>query len=427
MARVTAIIVNLVPYHHARWDAYAAAGMAETHLVELTDRDEFKVLEFASESAFTRHTIFPKSAPHGSALMQRMQEMLDSIRPDVVCVSGWGLPVSLAAIAWAAPKGVPLVMLSESNEFDEPRVAWKEFVKSRIVSLCSAGVGGGNPQADYLVKLGLPASRVFRGYDVVDNRFFAEEARELGAGICELGEIKSPYFLACARFGKKKNLPGLIRAYARYRQKYESRLNGCKASAGQATSRVEGINSGSTASDTSAFSLRSSVFDLVIAGDGEERVEIERTIRECGVSDHVHLVGAKSYYDLPGYYANAGAFIHASTTEQWGLVVNEAMASGLPVLVSKRCGCAADLVKEGVNGWTFDPTNEEQMADLMLRISSDEEQRKEMGRQSREIIAEWGPARFASGISSAVDAALSAPKKKVGLLDRLLLWAMTRR
>jgi hypothetical protein len=63
----------------------------------------------------------------------------------------------------------------------------------------------------------------------------------------------------------------------------------------------------------------------------------------------------------------------------------------------------------------------------MLRISSDEEQRKEMGRKSREIIAEWSPARFASGISSAIDAALSAPRKKAGLLDQLILWVMARR
>jgi glycosyltransferase involved in cell wall biosynthesis len=47
--------------------------------------------------------------------------------------------------------------------------------------------------------------------------------------------------------------------------------------------------------------------------------------------------------------------VHASTTEQWGLVVNEAMAAGLPVLVSDRCGCAPDLVEVGVNGFTFDP------------------------------------------------------------------------
>jgi glycosyltransferase involved in cell wall biosynthesis len=397
MPRIAAIIVNLVPYHHARWDAYAAAGMAETHLVELTDRDEFKVLEFASDSAFARHTIFPKSAPHGSALVQRMQEMLDSIRPDVVCVSGWGLKVSLAAMLWAVARSVPIVMLSESNEFDDARSALKEFIKCRLVGLCSAGLAGGSPQADYLVKLGLPRDRVFVGYDVVDNRFFDEEARKIGDRRSEIG-LPSSYFFACARFGQKKNLPGLIRAYARYRQ---------------------------LAKPSTLDTRLSTVFDLVIAGEGEERAEIERTIEECGVSNHVHLVGAKGYTELPSYYASAGVFIHASTTEQWGLVVNEAMASGLPVLVSNRCGCATDLVNEGVNGWTFDPTNEEQMAELMLRISSDEERRKEMSARSREIITEWGPERFASGVKAAVEAALAAPRKTAGLLDRFILKVLT--
>ena len=139
------------------------------------------------------------------------------------------------------------------------------------------------------------------------------------------------------------------------------------------------------------------------------------------------MPGFKQYDELPAYYARAGAFIHASTTEQWGLVVNEAMASGLPVLVSNRCGCAADLVREGENGWTFDPTSDDQMADLMLRIASDEKARVQMGAKSREIIAEWGPERFASGVKAAVDAALAAPKKKVGLLDRLILNVLSRK
>jgi glycosyltransferase involved in cell wall biosynthesis len=329
----------------------------------------------------------------GASLERKMGDKLNEIRPDVVCVSGWGLSVSLAAMKWAAARSVPIVMLSESNEFDEARSPIKEWIKRRLVGLCSAGLAGGSPQADYLVKLGMPREHVFVGYDVVDNRFFSEEARKLADRSSELGEIKSPYFLACSRFGKKKNLPGLIRAFARYREL-----------AGQ-----------------------SAQFDLVIAGDGEERAKIERAIQECGVSDHVHLIGAKGYTDLPSYYANAGAFIHASTTEQWGLVVNEAMASGLPVLVSNRCGCAADLVKEGENGWTFDPYHEEQMAGLMLKVSTDENLRKTMGVRSRQIIAEWGPERFASGVKSAVESALSSPQNKAGLLDRLILRVMMSR
>jgi glycosyltransferase involved in cell wall biosynthesis len=136
------------------------------------------------------------------------------------------------------------------------------------------------------------------------------------------------------------------------------------------------------------------------------------------------MPGFKQYEELPHYYAHAGAFIHASTTEQWGLVVNEAMASGLPVLVSNRCGCAADLVKEGENGWTFDPRNEEQMADGMRRISADDEVRFAMGSRSREIIRRWGPDRFAAGLSDAVNASFNGPPPLIGVSDRILFAAL---
>jgi len=235
----------------------------------------------------------------------------------------------------------------------------------------------------------------------VDNLFFSDEARKIGASSSELGKKIKPYFLASARFIEKKNLPRLLRAYSRYlKQARPSTLDPRPSTA---------VNP----------------WNLVLLGDGAQRSELEKLRSELGLADCVEMPGFKQYEELPSYYAHAGAFIHASTTEQWGLVVNEAMASSLPVLVSNRCGCAADLVREGENGWTFDPTNEEQIADLMLRIASDETRRKSMGLKSREIIAEWGPDRFASGVKSAVEAALAAPRKKAGLLDRLILKVLT--
>ncbi len=404
--RIAGVIVNTVPYHHARWEALARSCSAEVHLVEMTSRDEFKVLEFSESSTYLRHTLLnagedEKIPP--CELVRRMSAELDQIKPDVICVSGWGLRVSLAAMRWALLNHVPIVMLSESNEFDEVRSTIKEWMKSRLVGLCSAGLVGGTPQADYLVKLGLPRTSVFVGYDVVDNGFFGvrvNELKESGVRSQKAGGVCSKqYFFACARFGKKKNILGLIRAYALYRK----------------------LTKQSSEASASEFSLQPSDFDLVIAGDGEQRTEIERVISECGVKDHVQLVGAKGYQELPAYYAGAAVFIHASTTEQWGLVVNEAMASGLPVLVSNRCGCAEDLVREGENGFTFDPYNEQQLADLMVRIASDEEARRQMGAGSRKIIAEWGPDRFASGMNAAATVALATGNKKAGFIDRFVL------
>lgn len=274
----------------------------------------------------------------------------------------------------------------------------------------------------------MPLDRIFLGYDAVDNGFFETEGavtdakQRLGqprlkskGGSGDLLNRKSPYLLASARFIEKKNLPRLLRAYAMYRREAARLVEGRGTS-------IEGQTQ-----QLSIANQQPAPWDLILLGDGHLRPELEKLRSHLGLEDCVQMPGFKQYEELSEYYANAGAFIHASTTEQWGLVVNEAMASGLPVLVSNRCGCAADLVKEGENGWTFDPTNEEQIADLMLRIASDEDARERMGARSSEIIAEWGPDRFASGLTGALQAAFSIPIKKIGLLDRLIVWVLIRR
>jgi glycosyltransferase involved in cell wall biosynthesis len=130
---------------------------------------------------------------------------------------------------------------------------------------------------------------------------------------------------------------------------------------------------------------------------------------------------------LPACHGLAGAFGHAGTSEQWRLLVDEAMASGLPVLVSERCGCAHDLVKGGSNGFTFDPYDVDELAGLMQRVAAmTDERRRAMGRASQTIVADWGPDRFANGLMRAVEAAASRPPPKSALLDQALLWALAR-
>lgn len=398
--RVAGVLTNVVPYHHARWEAFSGRAGRECHVVELRDQDAFKVLEFSAAASYRRHTLFPRDGGgtlSTHTLLQGMADKLRTLQPEVVCVSGWALPVSLAALSWAASNGVCVVVLSESNEFDEVRSWLKEFIKRRIIGLCSAGLAGGNPQADYLVKLGLPRDAVALGYDVVDNDYFAAKVTAIRNTPLDSSAAAAPHFLACCRFGHKKNLPRLIEAYARYRE---------------------------LAQHTANPNPTANLWPLVIVGDGEMRSDTQATIERCCVSDSVRLVGAKSYSETPSYYARAGAFIHASTTEQWGLVVNEAMASGLPVLISNRCGCARDLVQPGVNGFTFDPYDVEQLGQLMLKISNPDFPLAAFGDASRTIISEWGPERFASGLQSAVDKALEVGPKRASLLQRILLRAL---
>src|SRR5207249_5035240 len=158
------------------------------------------------------------------------------------------------------------------------------------------------------------------------------------------------YFLASARFVEKKNLTSLIRAYAEYRD------------------RLKGIG-------VTDPGYKGAPWDLVLLGDGPLRETLNAQLSTLNLHSHVHLPGFKQYDELPVYYALANAFVHASTTEQWGLVVNEAIASGLPVIVSERCGCVPELVQG--NGFTFDPMDEHELASLLFRMAtlSDDDRR----------------------------------------------------
>jgi glycosyltransferase involved in cell wall biosynthesis len=401
MPRVAILFDNFGPYHLARLGA--ASRECELLAVEFGSSSAEYEWKASVANGLQRVALNERGSSHDLSpkeFQKRMFSVLDDFAPDALVVPGWGYRGALLALNWGLSNQVPVICMSESTPWDEVRNPIKELIKRRIIGLFSSALVGGTPHRAYMQELGMTADRIFLGYDAVDNGFFMEKSEELGARSLELEKQKRPYFLASARFIEKKNLFRLLRAYALYRKEAERRASSVQ---GQA------------------------VWNLLLLGDGLLRAQLEQLRLDLGLNDCAQMPGFKQYEELPSYYAQAGAFIHASTTEQWGLVVNEAMASGLPVLVSNRCGCAADLVKEGENGWTFDPANEEQIGDLMLRISCDENGRLKMGKKSQEIIAEWGPDRFALGIKSAVDTALAAPRKKVGLLDRMILWAMTRR
>lgn len=333
-----------------------------------------------------------------------IQGALARLRPEVLVVCGYGVTGMACALRRArvmAP-GVPVVLLSDSTSDDRARVPWLEAIKRRLVGQCSAALVAGRIHADYLAGLGMPRDSILLGYDVVDNAYFADGAeaarRDASALRARLG-LPPRYFLTVARFiradggvDRVKNLHRLIAAYDAFR-------SGAAAAA----------------------------WGLVILGDGELRPELEAQIDRLGLHGQVLLPGFRQYPELPPYYGLASAFVMPSLKETWGLVVNEAMAAGLPVLVSRRCGCAAELVEDGRNGWTFDPLDVAGLTDLMRRIAADEAGSATMGQASRKIIDQWTPDTFARNLGRAVEVARRVPAAAPGLIDELILWTMQYR
>jgi glycosyltransferase involved in cell wall biosynthesis len=393
------------PYHIARLKS-AAEGMSLAAIEYSNVDSTYKWNLVAGEYNFSRCVLFPDIAAESqsaSKILATVHRMLDQLRPAVVAIPGWSDRCALAALDWCARNQCAAIMMSDSTSWDELRKPWKEFFKRRILRLCAAGFAAGRNHVDYLAQLEMPRDQIFQGYDVVDNEYFSAKAREIRIQKSEIRNklgLPEKYFLASARFVEKKNLLRLIQAYAQYRL-------------------LAGKNKNEN--------HRLEAWSLVLLGDGPLKPEILRLISELHLENHVFLPGFKQYEELPAYFALAEVFIHASTTEQWGLVVNEAMASGLPVLVSNRCGCAADLVSDGVNGFTFDPFDVGKIAELMAKISAVNFPLSKFGLESQRIISSWGPERFAAGLQAAAKFAVEHPPKRAGWLDRLLLNILLRR
>jgi glycosyltransferase involved in cell wall biosynthesis len=406
--KLAVLFDNLGPYHIAR-------------LATLGARCDLLALEQHSSSAeyawdpsaqvpFRRVTLFentgvPREATSGQTF-RAINEVLSGFGPDVIAVPGWAGEQAILAVTWALRRKVPVIVMSESQEIDFPRTTFREWIKRRYLVCCDGALVGGGPHRYYLIKLGMNATRIRVGYDVVDNDYFdtgADRARANAAALLQQYGLPERYFLTSARFIEKKNLPRLIQAFADFLSAMDEQAKA------------------------------SSLWHLVVLGDGALRGELEQRVAALELGTRVLMPGFKQYQELPLYYGLAQAFILASTTEQWGLVVNEAMASGLPVLVSECCGCARDLVQPGVNGYTFDPRDVSALTGLMVRVTENEDRRQAMGEASANLIDVWSPDLFAANLIELAELVKRSPRPQTGWVDRLLLrmmlnrrWAATR-
>jgi 1,2-diacylglycerol 3-alpha-glucosyltransferase len=307
---------------------------------------------------------------------------LDDLQPNIVAIPGWGFPISRTALSWCQNHGVPTILMSESKWDDDQRQWWKELMKSWLyVKKYDAAIVGGKLHRDYLVQLGFASDRIFFGYDVVDNDYFAQQAEAARLDVAAVRQRQpaiptKPYFIAVTRLVKRKNVYRLVEAFAAYRQQI---------------------------GDTRAW-------DLVICGSGEEEPAIRNLILEKQLQYCVHLPGFIPYQTIGDWYGLANAFVHPALQEQWGLVLNEACAAGLPILSSRTVGASYELVCDGKNGLLFAAENTQDITRSLLNFHQiDSNSRKQMGELSQNIVANYSPQKFAEGIFQAI-ATLSSYK-----------------
>jgi glycosyltransferase involved in cell wall biosynthesis len=127
---------------------------------------------------------------------------------------------------------------------------------------------------------------------------------------------------------------------------------------------------------------------LAIAGGGAQENALARRADESGVG--LRLLGDLDQDALLEAYVAADVFVLLSLRETWGVVVNEAAASGLPLVLSDRVGAARDLLRDGENGFLVPAADVDAVAEALRQLAADPELRRRMGERSLELVSGWG-------------------------------------
>jgi glycosyltransferase involved in cell wall biosynthesis len=262
-----------------------------------------------------------------------------------VIISGYSYLPCWSVLAWAKIHRKPIVLWFESNRFDHPRHAVKELIKKIFVRACNVGHVYGKSNREYLEHLGMRPSAIMEKRATVDSGIFMKRRAAFHSDFRR--------FVYVGRFSPEKNLPRLLEAFRIVRDK--SRAN------------------------------------LVLVGYGPDELLLKQKTSDLGLNESVVFVGPKTQEEVSQAFAESDCLVLPSLSEPWGLVANEALCAGLPIIVSDQCGCALDLATEDT-GWVVDAENTAELAEAMLEVCRlPQERLQEMGRAAVKISAEYTP------------------------------------
>jgi glycosyltransferase involved in cell wall biosynthesis len=287
-------------------------------------------------------------------------------RPDIIICGGWQHYTYWLALAYARITKTQFLIWSESTLKDERTSSqFKEKLKRWIINQASGFIVPGKAQKDYLTYLGASNEKIYLAPNVVDSNFFTletERYRQHQEVYKQKLNLKGCVILFVGRLIDEKGIPELLEAFT---------------------------------------SLSQDNVTLAIVGDGAFLQKYQNYCQHKKL-ENVIFTGFKSQEELVKYYAAADIFVFPTRSDPWGLVINEAMAAGLPIICSTAAGAADDLIKDEVNGLLVTVGDVSSLYKALQRLIIDENLRKQMGLQSRAIIKDYTPNKMAQGFKKAI-------------------------
>ncbi len=300
--------------------------------------------------------------------------------PDLIISGGYHHPSLLLALRYARKYQKRFILWCETHNESVRVISFPAgYYRKNFIRSSDGFIVPGRKSFDFIRKFEVNGKGIWIAPNAVHNDFFSQSAviarsqskkHKLQRG------FPSQIILYVGRMVDSKGIPVLLRAF--------QDISNSPSPFPPPTGRGEGEGIG-----------------LVLVGEGKDQVKYKTFCQKHNLKN-VFFEGFKQQEELSFYYGLADLFVLPSTQEEWGLVLNEAAASGLPLIATEASGAAFDLIDEGKNGFRVPVRDAQALRDAILKVLSDVELKKSMGAYSRKKVEEFSPQKCAEGIIQAI-------------------------
>lgn len=364
--------------HNILWSKYKGGVFSELHRLVAESEHQITFVQIAETEGERvslggvdlRYHRYPykllfKGSYSATPKSQRVWALLReavTTTADLVILPGYERLEYWAMLMVLALRGIPRAVFCDSTAYDRPPNRIKAMAKRLFFSRCDGFFGYGERSKEYLLSLGARPDRIFFRCQAAALPLDYDETTALAMRAAKAPRPEeAPRFVYVGRISHEKGLDTLIDAMANF----------CKRHAGAS---------------------------LKIIGGGPLQESLVAKVAALGLQGNVSFPGSMSIQQLADEYASSTAMVLPSTSEPWGLVVNEALSYGCPVVVSHICGCVPELVIADRTGFSFQTRDINALEHALDQVTQMQRENVDLPKYCVEHMRRFSPTRAAEQI-----------------------------
>jgi len=382
--------MRIAIYHNLLWSKYKGAVFSQLYALGLKRGIEISFIQIAetqgdraalsgidlSYHKYPFRLLFRGSYDNVPSLRRILAVTRDLLRNpvDLVVLPGYDRIEYWALLSICILRRGRRAVFCDSTIFDRPRGRLKDAAKRFFLAWCDGFFAYGKRSKEYLMSLGADEDDIAIGCQATALPHDYDASKVLSC-YSEQNDARFELarFLYVGLLASSKGVDDLINAF-------------------------------------SLLHAKNPEVQLDLIGAGPQEDELAERVKKLDLNGAVTFHGSRNLGDIAPYFLRSVALVLPSHSEAWGLVVNESLSYGCPVVVSDRCGCVPELVVEGASGYSFAAGKIEALSTAMSRVARLSEDRTATAKQCLAVISPFTPERAASSILEGCIRILEAPR-----------------